>query len=135
MVCIYCRHETQVINSRLQKRANQVWRRRKCLQCHTIFSSLEAVNWDQAVRFKRQGRLEPFSRDQLFLSLYEACRHRKTARNDATALTDTVLNRLWPRLESASLTREQVISVTSEVLKRFDRAAQVQYLAFHPIKQ
>ena len=132
MVCIYCGHDTQVLNSRLRKKANQIWRRRKCIVCQNVFSSLEEVDWGQAVRMERRGHLEPFSRDQLFLSLYEACRHRKTARNDATGLTETVLSRLWPHIDQASLTRERVISTTIEVLKRFDRAAASSYKAYHP---
>ncbi len=133
MVCIYCRNDTQVINSRLQKRANQVWRRRKCLNCGNIYSSIEAVNWGQAVRYKHKDRLEPFSRDLLFISLYEACRHRKTAQTDATALTDTVLSRLWPGIADAAVTRQQIISATADVLKRFDRAAATTYRAYHPL--
>ncbi len=134
MVCVYCGHDTQVVNSRSQKRTNQVWRRRKCSNCGNVFSSLEEVNWGQAVRFKHKGHLEPFSRDKLFISLYEACRHRKTAISDATGLTDTVLSKLWPRIETAALTRTQVIAATSEVLKRFDRAAATAYRAYHPLK-
>ncbi len=122
-----------MINSRLQKKANQVWRRRRCLSCGNIFSSLEEVNWGQAARFNHKGHLESFSRDKLFISLYEACRHRKTAISDAVGLTDTVLAKLWPRITAASLTREQVIGAATEVLKRFDKAAATAYQAYHPI--
>ncbi len=132
MKCIYCGSETQVINSRLQKKANQTWRRRKCLKCGSIYSSIEGVNWGQAIRFSNKGRLEPFSRDQLLLSLYEACRHRRTAQRDATALTDTVLSKLRPHITTASLEREQVIDTAVKALKHFDRAAATTYLAYHP---
>ncbi len=133
MVCIYCGHDTKVINSRLQARSNQIWRRRQCESCKNIFSSLEGVSWEQAVRFKRKGHLEPFSRDKLFLSVYEACRHRKTAITDSSGLTTTILSKLRPQIEAAALERDQVVRVTSGVLKRFNRAAQVQYLAYHPL--
>jgi len=132
MLCVYCGQDTQVVNSRLQKKTNQVWRRRQCTHCGNVFSSLEVVDWNQAIRFKHKSHLEPFSRDKLFLSLYEACRHRKTAISDATGLTDTILSKLWPRIEAASLTRDQVIATATEVLKRFDRAAATAYKAYHP---
>ena len=133
MVCVYCGKDTQVVNSRLQKKANQVWRRRRCLHCHNVFSSVERADWGQAVRFNHKGRLEPFSRDRLFLSLYKACRHRKTAISDATALTETVLGKLRSHAAPATLTRHQVVDAASEVLKRFDRAAATAYQAYHPI--
>ncbi len=133
MVCIYCGEDTQVINSRLQSRANQVWRRRKCYACNNIFSSIEGVNWVQAIRFKHKSHLEPFSRDKLFVSIFEACKHRKTAVSDATGLCSSVLSKLWPQNDAAILERNQVIRATSAVIKRFDKAAGVQYLAYHPL--
>lgn len=134
MVCVYCENETQVVNSRLQKRANQVWRRRQCLKCQNVFSSLEAIDWGKAIRFKRKGRLEPFLRDQLYISVYEACRHRKTASADATGLTGTILSRVWPRIENATLERDLLVRAATEVLKRFDRSAATTYLAYHSLK-
>jgi transcriptional repressor NrdR len=135
MVCIYCGAGTAVTNSRLQKKTNQVWRRRKCLKCGNVYSSIEGVNWGQAVRYSHEGRLEPFSRDRLFLSLYEACRHRKSAQSDATALTDTVLGKLRPRIQAASLDRGQVIDTAMKVLKQFDKAAATAYRAYHPLEK
>ncbi len=70
----------------------------------------------------------------LFLSIYDACRHRKTAISDATALADTVLGKLLPAYVSRGvIQRTDIVGVTSEVLKRFDAVAQVHYLAFHPL--
>jgi len=34
-----------------------------------------------------------------------------------------------------SLTREEIISTVSEILKRFDRPAATTYLAYHPIEK
>jgi transcriptional repressor NrdR len=133
MVCVYCSHDTEVINSRLQKRPNQVWRRRRCNNCQNVFSTLEGVDWAGAVRVHNHKHLEPFSCDKLFLSIYEASKHRKTAVNDATALTRTIISKLWSHIKAATLTRDQIVHTTSEVLKRFDRAAAVQYVAFHPL--
>lgn len=132
MVCVYCGNATKVINSRHQKRANQVWRRRKCLVCEAVFTSTEAFDMGQAVVFKDNQHSKPFSRDTLLMSIYDSLRHRKSALQDATALTDTVLSKLWPHVTSASLQREDVVRITHEVLRRFDKAAATSYHAFHP---
>lgn len=133
MVCIYCSQDTQVINSRLQKRSNQVWRRRKCLKCGAVFSTHEHAVYEAAWRVKGpQGALVPFMREKLFLSLYKSCEHRKTATDDAAALTDTVISGLAKQarvgiIESGSIAHEAITT-----LKRFDTPAAVHYKAFHP---
>jgi len=133
MVCVYCAGDTQVINSRLQKRPNQVWRRRKCLACEAIFSTHEAAAYDAAWRVKTaDGRLIPFVRNKLFISLYKSLEHRSSALDDATALTDTIMGRLLKATQNGAVDAKTIASTAHGVLKRFDKAAAVHYLAFHP---
>ena len=132
MVCTYCGCETQVINSRLQKRLNKVWRRRKCQGCNCVITTLEGPDFSSTLLFKSpNGHLEPFQRDKLFLSVYDALKHRKTAQQDATALTDTVIAKLLGQVHDATLLKKDVIDTTSGVLKNFDKAAATSYVAFH----
>jgi transcriptional repressor NrdR len=132
MVCIYCGHATQVINSRHQKKANQVWRRRQCTNCQAIFTTHEAVDTTQALRIRRNKTYQPFSRDTLLLSIYDSLRHRKTAVADATALTATILAKLQPLIHDATLDRGDITKVAAAVLTRFDQPAAIHYQAFHP---
>ena len=134
MNCIYCGGKTQIINSRGQKKLNQTWRRHKCTDCQGVFTSVEAIYLPTSLLFQRGPRLtEPFQRDILFTSVYESCKHRKDTTKAATALTATILSKLLNEVQNASLERQQVISVTKEVLKHFDKAAAVQYQAYHPL--
>jgi len=133
MVCIYCGGDTSVSNSRSQTKTNQVWRRRHCLDCDGLFTSIEVADLASSILYKKDKRhVEPFERDKLFISIYESCKHRKDAPRAATALTTTVLSKLLAQIETASLSREKVIDVSSIVLKHFDKAAATQYLAYHP---
>jgi transcriptional regulator NrdR family protein len=132
MVCVYCGSATSVVNSRPQKRANQVWRRRKCQQCQAVFTSIEAIDATQALRLRRKMRFEPFSRDALLLSIYDSLRHRSTATTDATALTTTVLNIVFPLASDAVLERDVLVEATGQILERFDAVAATHYRAFHP---
>ena len=133
MVCIYCSAETQVINSRHQKKANQVWRRRRCLSCRAVFTTNEVTDPTQALRIRRKTQLEPFSRDTMLLSIYDSLKHRKTASSDASGLTATVMSMLYPLAVDTVLDREVVIELVGQVLARFDKAAAVHYQAFHQI--
>lgn len=133
MVCIYCNGDTQVVNSRLQRRVNQVWRRRKCVNCRSVFSSLEGADLTRSVAYRTsQNKIEPFQRDILFISVYEALKHRKKAVPEASSLTDTIIGKLRLRIKGSAISRTDVITVTTGVLKNFDKAAKVQYLAYHP---
>lgn len=131
MVCIQCEQKTQVINSRLQKRSNQVWRRRRCLECGATFSTLEVP--DYAAGWLVQGSLgfTPFDRDRLFLSLYETCKHRSEAISDASALTDTVIKKLRPAVKNGALRTTTIIHTTQVALNRFDKAASLLYSAIY----
>ena len=134
MVCIYCGEETRVVNSRLQKRINCVWRRRRCSSCDAVFTSIESNAYESSLMVKHgTSHIVPFERDLLFVSVYDACRHRAHAISDASAITSTILGKLQQNKETQGIIeRDYLISVTSSILRRFDTAAYVYYQAYHP---
>lgn len=135
MVCIYCHSETEVTNSRSKARNPSVWRRRACKSCDAQFTTLELPSYDSALTVQGQDKkhLYPFSRDKLLLSLHQALGHRKTALDDATALTGTVIGRLFQRklFKKGVLGVNDLSVVAHEVLKRFDPLAAATYKAYH----
>lgn len=132
MVCIYCGNDTDVINTRLQKKTNRVWRRRRCRHCHAVFTSQEQVVYDGSFVVRNaMSHIMPFSRDLLYLSIYDACKHRPGAASDATALTDTILSRLVPLAKDGVIDRQDITASCLTVLKHFDTVAAVHYKAFH----
>ena len=133
MVCIYCGSGTQVVNSRLQKRLNHVWRRRRCVECGAVFSTHEMPAYEDSWRVKTpEGALMPFQRDKLFLSLYKSCEHRPGAAEDAGGLTATVIGLLRHQDDKGLFEAENISLTAWEVLNNFDKAAAVHYQAFHP---
>lgn len=132
MVCIQCGSETTVINSRLQKRRNQVWRRRKCLSCGTVFSTTETAQYSTSwVVRDKDGQICPFERDKLFMSLYQSCQHRPAALTDAAALADTIIGKLHMYVKQGVIERQVIAKVSQVSLNRFDKAGSVHYQAFH----
>src|SRR5487761_1438910 len=124
MVCMYCGSKMQVTNSRLQKKANQVWRRRKCQICQIIFTTTESIDYSSIwVVTNRSGQIAPFSKDVLFLSIYKVLEHRPQAILDASALTDTIVSRLLNKVSGDSLTTKIIQQVTKVTLNRFDKVA------------
>lgn len=139
MNCLYCNKKTEVINSRLQKRSNSVWRRRRCNNCNNVFTSTESLNLAQTLLFETsEGKLIPFNTNNLLISVYDCLKHRDSQINDASALTDTIINRLAEQLQNSEqkqpiIKRQQLIEQTTEVLNNFDKVASIQYSALHKL--
>ena len=132
MVCVQCGGQTQVINSRHQKRANQVWRRRRCRECGAVFTSEESAAYGASWAVQSpSGALTPFSRDKLLLSLHRSLQHRKTALEDASGLADTVIKKLSGAVTDGVIESRAVVHAVQVALSRFDQAASTHYAAFH----
>ena len=136
MVCIYCGSPTRVTNSRKQKRQVGTWRRRLCTSCGALFTTHEQASLEGGFRFQKQnGDLEPFLRDNVFISIHDSCKHRNTALTDATALTDTVIRSILalPTVDTGIITRAQLLAIISQVLRQFDAAALAYFSAYHKL--
>jgi transcriptional regulator NrdR family protein len=132
MVCIYCGNATQVKNSRLQRRANQVWRRRQCAVCKAIFTTQEVIEVGTSLVVQYDSKtLVPFSRDKLFVSVYESCKHRAAAADDAAALTKTIIARLLRAQSNGTIICDAIVRCVRETLERFDPTAAAVYGAYH----
>ncbi len=133
MVCVKCGKKTAVVNSRLQKKLNTVWRRRFCNKCQLIFTTEEAIKYDLVILVKdKSNKYLPFSRDKLFLSIYKSCSHRRSAIEDSNALTNTVIARLLQ--EQATLTvilSKDIKQACLVTLNRFDKSVANIYQAYH----
>jgi len=136
MVCIYCGSTTSVTNSRLQKRVNQVWRRRQCQKCGSNFTTHEVADLGSTIVVQRGTRqLVPFSRDLLFVSVYESLKHRIKALEDATAITQTIIGEVVHHAPAGKLERDVLVAVAQAVLERFDKTAGTMYAAYHPLSK
>ncbi len=135
MVCVYCGAATQVINSRLQKRNNQVWRRRKCQKCHSIFTTHELPELEKIFQVDKNGALVPFSADILFTEVLLALQDRKNCYSEARELTGTIISKLLHTSRDFILSAEQISRISAEVLKRFNRRGWLRYVAEHPSLQ
>ncbi len=135
MVCIYCSSATSVTNSRHQKRLNQVWRRRRCLNCQADFTTHEIVQLGSGVMVGSPSSRKPqsFDADKLFISLYEACKHRKSAIADARGLQHTVIDNLRSEMQDGMVERSVIAAKALVVLGRFDPTAAALYRAYHRI--
>jgi transcriptional repressor NrdR len=133
MVCLYCKSPTSVSNSRHQKSLNQVWRRRQCTECGAIFTTHEVYDHASSLALQtRDGKLQPFKKERLFLSILKTCEHRNNELDDAVAITETVMTKLLRTISSGAVFVDSVVLFTYETLLNFDKASAVRYAALHP---
>lgn len=132
MVCIYCHADTNVSNSRHQKRRNTVWRRRSCQACGAIFTTIEAPEDSQALSvIQHSGEIQGFLREKLLISLHKSLQHRTTSLYDSIGLTDTIAAQIYQHARHGSIAAEHITALTITALEHFDRSAAVHYRAFH----
>jgi transcriptional repressor NrdR len=135
MVCVYCGNETRVVNSRLQKRNNQVWRRRQCEACKAVFTTHEAIDASSTLLVDSRGSQAPFLADRLFIDIFETIKHRNDSYGAARELSSTVIQKLLKQPEKPLFSTGTISKTTAEVLKRFDKRAYLRYLSDHPSLQ
>lgn len=128
MVCIYCSSKTKVTNSRTSKKRHSTWRRRECLQCSSIVTSYEHIDYSSALRVQK-NTLRSFSRDALFMSVFSSLQHRTDALDAASALTETIMHKLLTVHKTGVLRPQDIISSTTQVLRNFDTVAGSVYAA------
>lgn len=132
MKCIYCNGKTRVVNSRLQKRNNQIWRRRQCLSCSAIVTTHEGVNLSSLLIVDIGSTPKPFLIDRLFTEVLLAMQDRKDCYMAAREVTNTIVAKLLKTPGKPVYDTKQISKITAQVLKRFDRHVWLRYIAEHP---
>jgi len=132
MVCIYCSNNTRVVNSRPQQRSKTIWRRRQCLKCSAVFTTIESADLSNSwtVRYP-SGAISTFQADKLLLSIYESLRHRPSAISDARQISATIISKLYSINKHGVIKSQELKDTVLVSLSRFDKVAGVQYQAFH----
>ena len=137
MECIYCGKKTKVTNSRPSKKDHQTWRRRECVSCHATVTSVESFDLPGSLRAeKRNGSIEPFEQDKVYISIYKAIDHLPQPSTTARSLTATVLRHLLQAKPLDPVIPTRIIAKqTAAVLRRYNAAASVRYLSFQTTMQ
>lgn len=133
MFCTYCHAQTTVTNSRIQRRNNSIWRRRRCLNCGKTVSTIEQLDYERSWSVAYPALSDkPFLRDKLLISIAASLQHRQDATSEAVGLCATVMHILHSLDHSQALPVEAIAAATLQTLERFDKAAATYYKAFHP---
>ncbi|HUA12904.1 MAG TPA: hypothetical protein VL989_00140 [Candidatus Sulfotelmatobacter sp.] len=73
------------------------------------------------------GKLAPFSRDSLFVSILSSLSHRRSPVDDAGDITATIIAKLFKNGFKSPLNTSQIRQTALITLNRFDKTAAVYY--------
>jgi transcriptional repressor NrdR len=131
MKCPYCRSKsTDVFNSRSTSFGTQIWRRRRCLSCQKAFTTYEQPDLSFLKVQNDNKKPLPYSRAQLFSSIYLAFEGVPSEAKTIDAVTDTVESKLLD-LKQNLITPLQIADVVLSTLKHFSSGAFLRYLGSH----
>jgi len=131
MKCPYCRADTtEVYNSRGTRFGTQIWRRRRCTNCHESFTTYEAPDLGFLKIVKKSGRRERYSRAKLYSGIYGAFLSVPQKETTVDAVTDTIEAKLLDT-RRGELTSAEIADITLITLKHFNTAAFMRFLAYH----
>jgi transcriptional regulator NrdR family protein len=101
------------------------------LACNAIFTTLEQAELRSVIMVKSAAGLQPLERDTLLISVYESCKHRQRALEEASGLTNTIIGDTLKQVApDGTIEQEMLHTIIRTVLERFDPAAATIYTAY-----
>ncbi len=129
MHCPFCRYpDSRVIDSRTSDDGLSIRRRRQCPECGRRFSTTETASLSV---IKRNGVVEPFSREKIVAGVRKACQGRPVTDTDLALLAQKVEENL--RATGASQLEANDIGLA--ILPELRQLDEVAYLRFASVYQ
>lgn len=131
MNCPDCGNDrTRVVDTETRTDGMSVRRRRECQRCSFRFTTSERPEWDSLQVKKRDGRIEPFSREKLRAGITRAAEKRHVSEETVTDLVDDIESALQER-ETRIVPSSLVGELTSERLRELDQVAYIRFVSVY----
>lgn len=137
MKCIVCHQgNLEITNSRKHPSELRVWRRRKCSQCETLFTTKELPDYDRAfyiARGKRKKDKFPFEKTMLLAQLFAAGGHLKN-QQDLLWLAETIAAQAFTEAAKRDflLTGKEYQHIIANCLEAYDTLLAANFAARNP---
>jgi transcriptional repressor NrdR len=129
MFCPFCRHpDSRVVDSRTSDDGTSIRRRRQCPNCGRRFSTTETAS---LAVIKRNGVLEPFSREKIISGVRKACQGRPVTDGDLAVLAQKVEE----AVRSSGASQIDANEVGLAILPPLRELDEVAYLRFASVYQ
>jgi transcriptional repressor NrdR len=129
MFCPFCRFpDSRVIDSRTSDDGLSIRRRRQCPECGRRFSTTETAS---LTVIKRNGVVEPFSREKIVTGVRKACQGRPVTDADLSALAQ----RVEEIIRSTGASQIEANDIGLAILQPLRELDEVAYLRFASVYQ
>ena len=118
----------------LRKKAwiHQVWRRRRCRGCKTVFTTHESAHLPQLFVVNRDDKTEAFDPARLQTDLLACLRGRHNASDEAKELSALITQKVIKKALDGRILPHSISLEAATVLKRFDSQGYLRFVAEHP---
>ncbi len=129
MKCPQCGHlQHRVLETR--DRAEEIRRRRECLQCKLRFSTVESLLVHYPHVIKKDGGREPFSKEKLRRGIQIACRKRPVSVGQIEAIVNRI-SRWVQSTPDKELAAHRIGQAVIQELKTLDDVAYVRFASVY----
>lgn len=129
MFCPFCRYpDSRVIDSRTSDDGLSIRRRRQCPECGRRFSTTETAS---LTVIKRNGVVEPFSREKIVSGVRKACQGRPVTDADLA----TLAQRVEEIIRSTGASQIEANDIGLAILPPLRELDEVAYLRFASVYQ
>lgn len=129
MFCPFCRHpDSRVIDSRTSDDGLSIRRRRQCPECGRRFSTTETASLSV---IKRNGVVEPFSREKIVAGVRKACQGRPVTDTDLAVLAQ----RVEETIRATGAAQIEANDIGLAILSPLRELDEVAYLRFASVYQ
>jgi transcriptional repressor NrdR len=131
MRCPFCGHiEDRVVDSRESREGDAIRRRRECLNCSRRFTSYERLEEVPIFIVKKDGRLEPFSRQKLLRGIMSACQKRPISLETLEETVGDIHTKLV-EITDREVPSRALGELVMDALKRLDSVAYVRFASVY----
>ena len=120
-----------MLDTRVGKEGETIRRRRECLKCASRFTTVESLLQVYPMIAKKDGRLEPFSREKVLKGIQAACQKRPVS----LAQMDQIVDRVGKWVLSRPEREVTAEAVGQKVIKELRLVDDVAYVRFASVYQ
>ena len=131
MKCPFCGHtEDKVVDSRSAKEGSAIRRRRECIRCERRFTTYEYIEDADLTVVKKDGRREPYNRENILRGIRIACGKRPVGAKEMEEMTDKIESTIHAQL-GREISSANIGQMVMDELRKIDHVAYVRFASVY----
>ena len=131
MKCPFCGHtEDRVVDSRSAKEGAAIRRRRECIRCERRFTTYEYIEDADLTVVKKDGRREPYNRENILRGIRIACGKRPVGAKEMEEMTDKIESNIHAQL-GREISSSSIGQMVMDELHKIDQVAYVRFASVY----